>query len=159
MKTIWLTKGAVAFVDDSDYAELDKHGWHLQSRGYAARNIKRARVRTYVLMHRVILSVPSGLDVDHINGDPLDDRRSNLRICTHAENMKNRAGIRRYTLKGVTRRTGHKSFYAEIIANGIKIHLGAFPTEEAAARAYDQAAVEYHGKFARLNFPDECAVA
>lgn len=86
MKQIQLTKGKTTTVDDADYEWLSQFSWHCHSGGYAATKIKQ-RV---VLMHRLIMDTPEGMDTDHMNRDKLDNRRSNLRVCTHAENMKNR---------------------------------------------------------------------
>lgn len=156
MKFIALTKGAIALVDDEDFESLMRNSWHLQSTGYAARG---GGNRPYVLMHRQITKAPDDRDVDHANGDPLDNRRGNLRPCTAGQNQYNRRKSKNRKYKGVFVRAGHKSFYAEIMTHGVRHHLGAFATDEMAARAYDAAAKAHHGSFARLNFPDEQAVA
>jgi hypothetical protein len=89
MKEIPLTKGAVAIVDEEDYERLIAQGnWHLFSGGYAARSVKKPRRKT-VLMHKEILPGPSDLEVDHINGDGLDNRRANLRLVSHSANLHN----------------------------------------------------------------------
>src|SRR3990167_11489999 len=95
MKRIKLTKGQYALVSDEDYEELNKVKWFaLQSRGVkrfdAARNAPSVKGKEKVLlMHRVIMNTPQGLDTDHINHNPLDNRRENLRICTHGQNISN----------------------------------------------------------------------
>lgn len=105
------------------------------------------------LLHRLIMNANPGQLVDHINGDPLDNRLENLRICSHAENMRNRKpnGGRRW--KGISRRGN--GWRAHIKVNGRTICLGTYPTDVEAARAYDRAAIQYHGAFARLNFPQD----
>jgi len=105
-------------------------------------------------MHRVILDAPMNMLVDHINGNGLDNRRENLRICTNTENLRNRGKDRDNTsgYKGVVIKKGEKKFRAQIRVNQKTIHLGSFSTPEEAARAYDDAAREYFGEFAWTNF-------
>lgn len=117
-------------------------------------------------MHRVILARSVDLQLarheqcDHRNGDRLDNRRGNLRIATHGQNMVNRRGGGASIYLGVTR--NRMNWQARIVplgtgrekANSQRICLGTFADEAEAARAYDRAAREYHGEFARLNFPD-----
>lgn len=151
MREIILTKGQYAQVDDDDYDRLVQYRWYTHTNGYAARDegsVARGKRRT-VLMHRFIINAPDGVEVDHINGRKTDNQRENLRLCTHHENMANRPATNGKRFKGVVRRTGHRSLYAEIAGQ----HLGAFDSEREAALAYDRAARERFGEFARLNFP------
>lgn len=92
MKQIFLTNGITTIVSGKDYPALSKHRWHLHSQGYASTNINGR----LVLMHRLIMGTPRGMDTDHINGDKLDNRRTNLRVCTHAQNQLNRKAPRPY---------------------------------------------------------------
>lgn len=95
--TIPLTKGAVAIVDNDDYDFLVNMGrWHLSSTGYAVRRVLHNGQKMTVRMHRVICNTPDGLVVDHLNGDTLDNRKSNLRNVTQSVNTKNRHGARGY---------------------------------------------------------------
>lgn len=111
--------------------------------------------------HRVIWALvygewPQG-DIDHINGDGLDNRLGNLRLCRHAENMRNmkiQSG-RASAFKGVSPSRQDGKWRAHIKIDGRHVHLGTFADEEAAARAYDDAASKYHGPFGRPNFPME----
>ena len=107
-------------------------------------------------MHRFIMGVEdSKVHIDHINHDTLDNRKSNLRLCTHAENGRNRkiqkGGSSKY--KGVCKRRNNmvKAFEASIKFNYKRIHLGTFATELEAAIAYNKAALHYFGEFALLN--------
>lgn len=106
-----------------------------------------------VRLSRLLAAPPSGMVVDHINGNPLDNRRSNLRVCTVKENNWNRkrrvGGTSLY--KGVSR--APNGWFANIWPHGKCRHLGRFKSEIDAARAYDEAAREEYGEFACLNFP------
>lgn len=156
MREIPLTKGKVAIVDDEDYVRLAKYKWHLFSRGYAARGIwENGKVKA-IYMHREILNVESGFVTDHINGDKLDNRRQNLRICSQLENTRNRKkrGDCKLQFKGISKNNGSQNFSSNIKIKGERISLGSFKTQLEAAKAYDQAAIKYYGEFARLNFPE-----
>jgi hypothetical protein len=91
-KTIPLTKGLSSIVDEGDFDFLNQWKWQAQSDGYAMRTEwdKNTKSNKCVLMHRLIMGTPQGMDTDHINRDRLDNRKSNLRICTRAENISNR---------------------------------------------------------------------
>lgn len=157
MKEIQLTRGFVAIVDDEDFPELSVFSWQSTLRSgkvYAQR--KNLCAPGVVLMHRHILglAVNDGKKADHINRNGLDNRRSNLRVATPSQNGANaiaRGGVSAW--KGVTidRRDG--VWQAQIMVNHVHRNLGRFRDEDAAARAYDDAAREAFGPFARLNFP------
>jgi hypothetical protein len=158
-REIPLTKGAVAIVDDADYERMTTHRWCLTSSGYARRSINPARGKPYQheFMHRVIAGAPKGTVVDHINGNKLDNRRENLRICSAAENRWNRPKPQcasRSQYKGVHFIPTSDRWRAAIYVKHKKHNLGTFATELDAAQAYDRAAKELHGQFAVLNFPD-----
>lgn len=162
VREIPLTRGMSALVDAADYERVVAMGkWGADPSGrtfYARKNLHHpGRKQTTLLMHTFI----TGWDrVDHINGDGLDNRRANLRPATHSQNMANK---RRYAnnksgYKGVywSGRPGLRRVWAAAIKQGGKARrLGRFEHPEEAARAYDAAARELFGQFARLNFPGE----
>ena len=154
-KSIPLGNGKSCKVDASDYEHLGKFNWYLDKAGskeYAA----RAGAGRPVRMHRQIASPGPGLEVDHKNGDTLDNRRCNLRVCTRTQNNGNRKkskrGSSRY--KGVWWECGNQRWCAALGIRQQRIWCGRHKDEKDAAIAYDRAAKEYFGEFARLNFPD-----
>lgn len=154
MPTIELVNHRLAQVDEEDFAFVQQWSWRAQRAGHGEWYAV-CRERPGVLMHRDILGsdVSSGLFVDHVNGDGLDNRRSNLRPCTNAQNMMNqrkRAGCSSM-FKGVCLDTGKGLWVASIHMDGIKRNLGFFQSEHDAARAYDQAAEKLFGEFALTN--------
>jgi hypothetical protein len=158
MKIIPLTQGKNAIVDDDDYEWLSQWKWHaakIRNVFYVARKIRVDGVVKTILMHREISKPPTGMQIDHINGDPLDNRRENLRICTNTDNQRNRP-IHKDNIsgfKGVRPRRGNNNKYeAYIFHNGKQIYLGKYEDINLAAQAYDNAAKFYHGGFASLNF-------
>lgn len=158
-KKIPLTQGKLATVDDADYEALIQFKWYLTTCGnhhYAARHTKRPEKRTMVYMHRAITSAPKGLEVDHINGDGLDNRRENLRVCTHGENLRNQGlqANNRSGYRGVSWSKKEKKWVTYIKVDNKRQFVGQFDEKENAARAYDEAARKYHGEFARTNFSD-----
>lgn len=171
---IALTKGQVAVVSNED-ADLAKVSWYVLfapnyaggGRYLAVRCIRRTGGRTRrVLMHRIILARMLGRPltrrdmVDHADGNPLNNQRSNLRLASWAENGFNRSRQANGTsgYKGVTWFKRRQKWQALIQCRGKRHFLGYYDTAEEAAHAYDAAARELHGEFARFNFPlDESA--
>jgi hypothetical protein len=158
MKEIILTRGFSTQVDDEDFEWLNQWKWYADSNTYATRVVwDNITCSHRIYMSREIMKPPSGLWVDHIDRNPLNNQRSNLRICTEVENHRN------YTLL-ITNTSGYKgvSFHkrknlwiSHIGVNNKLIHLGYFNISEEAGHAYDRAAVKYYGEFAYLNFPEE----
>lgn len=162
-----LTRGMSAIVDSACPKEILSENWYAQKMKrcgkelfYAARRVGHGG--PVLLLHRVLLGAKKEEEVDHKNGDTLDCRRENLRVATSQQNSWNQAKQKRKTysrFKGVCRADSNKNPWRAYVggsrdrARTIRKHLGCFPTEEAAARAYDAAAKQLFGEFARLNFP------
>lgn len=160
MREIQLTRGKVALVDDRDFEAMSHYKWHARKgvrTWYAEGHGHREDgAPTHLSMHRLIMGAPEGMQVDHIDGNGLNNTRENLRLCTRAENQFNRAcsgGKSKY--KGVSLHRNGKKWRAQIWFADKRVDLGLFIDEEDAARAYDEAARRLFGQFARLNFPLE----
>lgn len=156
MKHIPLTQGMFSIVDDADFEELSQFKWHASKRkggSYAERSVyQKTRIPKIISMHAQILGNIKGFIIDHINGNPLDNRRSNLRHATRQENSWNsKSRLGTSIFKGVTFHKRIKQFAASIRINGKLLHLGYYRNQEDAAHAYNAAAVRVFGKFARLN--------
>lgn len=156
MKIITAAKGEEIIVDDEDFERLSKFKWRLIGKGYAARSVysRGSEVeRTNEYMHREILGLRKGDKIlaDHINGNTLDNRRANLRICSDAENSRNRkiASHNRCGFKGVFWDPRRSKWTAYIRTAGRLTYLGLFITAELAHQAYVEAAKQQHGAFAR----------
>lgn len=152
MKTIELSAGrGSVLVSDEDFDWLSRFRWHWCN-GYAYRAEKLFGVQTNYRMHREIMRALPGELVDHINGNKLDNRRENLRLATHRDNMRNSKAIHKTSaFKGVSWHTSKNRWRAVIKVNGVSRHVGYFGDERAAAAAYDEAAAIEFGEFARLN--------
>lgn len=148
----------VALVDDDDYVYLTQWRWYaikIKTIYYAVRNTvhpKDSSKQTPVLMHRAVLNVPQDKQTDHINHNGLDNRRSNLRVCSGDENRYNQLPLpgRASKYKGVTRHGNN--WRARIKHNKTEMHLGCYKSEREAAKSYDAKAKELFGEFAWCNF-------
>lgn len=161
-----LFNGQITLIDDEDLERIkvilyQKSSWYMDKLGYVRAWCKYKGYRKKFVLHRVIMNCyDNSKDVDHINRNPLDNRKCNLRICTHEENRRN-SKIYPLHLKtskyiGVGVYPFNKSkFAAGIKVNYKRIHLGIFNTEIEAAKARDIASIKYHKEFAVLNFPNE----
>jgi len=150
MKKIPIKGGSYAIVDDIDFQSLSKMKWR-NEKGYA----KSGGAYNSLYMHRIIANPPKDMQVDHINNNPLDNRRCNLRIVTNQQNQwnsrlsngrirKNKSGY-----KGVWKTK--PKYIAEIKKDGKKYYLGSYDTSEEAAIAYNKKAIELFGEYASLN--------
>jgi len=172
MKEIILTRNKVARVDDVDYEELNQYAWSAMPNHYTwyAQRIT-SRVpgpRKIILMHRQILRALSKIEVDHRDGNGLNNCRHNLRLATHQENLRNQTRKRKNTssrFKGVYWRKDIQKWHAQIgdgtrtiRGNPHRINLGCFDNEEDAAHAYDDAAHRLFGAFGTVNFPRDFAL-
>jgi hypothetical protein len=167
--TRWLrlTRGKFALVDADLFDTLNRRRWRWNADGKSSGHVMSGSRDTFVYLHHVVLGMRSGVVVDHRNNDGLDCRRENLRVASIQGNGANRGKFlgsrgRRFTsrYKGVINRSKHLSagadpWLARIRVDGQLIHLGRFATEHEAALAYDRAAVQHFGEFAKTNFPLE----
>lgn len=154
MRRIILNNGKGEVVVDNDsFKELSGKKWYLVN-GYAARPGKmvNGRREPIVWMHRVIAETPKGKETDHINGNRLDNRKENLRVCTATENRRN-VGVKKNSLtgiKGVRLETRTGRFTTRIQIGSGRLHIGTFETAKEAAEAYNEAALKYHGEYAKI---------
>jgi len=153
VRLIPLAEGFYAYVDAADYEWLSQWQWHMASGGYAARSVKGRQI----FMHREIMQPPEGMVVDHVDGNKANNCRFNLRVCTRRENQGNLPKQRgtHSRFKGVSYNKRRDRYFAQCDFGGKHRWLGFFDDEVEAARAYDHAAVEECGEFARVNFPQE----
>lgn len=157
---IELTQGKKALVDDADLWKIMPYHWYA-ARGSDGRWYAWGRPRTgrrnwtRIKMHRLLLDAPKAAMVDHLNGDGLDNRRDNLRLCTNEQNQQNsgaRKGSSRF--KGVSWNARKRKWRVAFRALGQFYYVGYFSDETEAARAYDEAILKICPEFARLNFPE-----
>ena len=158
-KTIPITQGQRAIVDNADYKWLNQQKWHANKTSIGTFCATRKGrfpdgLRHNILMHREIMGLSYGdkLLVDHINHNPLDNRRCNLRICSHKENLRNRRKVKGTSqYKGVCWSKRVKMWKAQIRVDDHLFGLGYFKVERDAAQAYDMAAKKYFKEFAHIN--------
>ena len=144
-----------SMVDDEDFDAINQFTWRLACAGYAVRGVSYKRecgswsMHT-IAMHRAIMIPPNDLEVDHISGNRLDNRRSNLRVCSHAENTRNQGTQSRLKPGSVTGVEWHSGkWVARIKINKAKIYLGRFASFADAVKSRRDAEVKYFGEFAR----------
>lgn len=164
-----IRSGMMVLLDDDDFHKLESDKWYVTVNLYTKRAVIKKYIGRYetkknrpkyrqMYLSRFILSAPYGFVVDHINGNTLDNRKSNLRACTQSQNLKNRVRSKRNgggtsKYKGVYK-TKNKTnpWNVDIRILGKLVYRGSFKSELEAAMAYDAMAIKHHGEFAKLNF-------
>lgn len=139
-------------VDDADYELLKQFNWCVDKQGSVSGLVSKTP-RKRMLLHRYILQAPEHLEVDHIDGDRLNNQRSNLRLATSSQNKANRGPRKdcKSGYKGVSLHKKLRKWTARVKTPATYKHIGVFNTKEDAARAYNKAAIEVFGPFAWLN--------
>ena len=145
-------KNEMFYFDLEDYDKIKSIGWSCNNQGYIIGNITINGKQKKIRLHRLIMDFPKNMVVDHINGNKLDNRKNNLRICSNRENVFNSSASKRNKLgvKGVSI-TRCNTYQAQIQIDGKLKYLGSYKTIKEASDAYDNAAKKYFGEFARLN--------
>ena len=155
VSVIRLNQDTVTLVDSEDLRDINLHRWFLSRTKYGNQYAKRNEKGRSIYMHREIMNPPPHMEIDHINGDGLDNRKQNLRICTRSQNQRNskKRIVKSSNFKGVCfDKTGNK-WRARIYYEKKNNQIGQFDTDFEAAEAYDKKAIELFGEFARLNLP------
>ncbi len=153
MIEIALSNGGVTLVDEEDYEKVKHLTWFLSNKGYAVASTHENGQIVNFYLHRLIVGAEKGDQTDHIDGNRLNNVRANLRRCTPTQNNMNlakRSGCRSL-FKGVTWSKQKSKWHARIKLQGKAKHLGFYVDEAAAAKAYNAAATQLFGEFARLN--------
>ena len=145
---IKLTQGKSTILDKEDWTKASKFNWYVQK--VASEKYYARRTTDDIQLSRFLMNPKEGEEIDHINGDSLDNRRSNLRICTHRENMMNRRKHKNNTSghKGVSWHKAKRKWEAGIKINGFHKYLGRFDQIEDAVKAYKEGASLYYKEYA-----------
>ena len=155
MQKIKLTQEKYALVDDQDFEYLNRWKWRINSQGYAVRRVYIGsgmnRISKDIRMHRQIMNEPSGLEIDHIDLNGLNNQRNNLRIATHWQNLANRNIQSNNTsgYKGVSWSKQNKKWWAQIYINSKTISLGFYDDINEAVKVRNKAYKDRYGEFAR----------
>lgn len=137
MKTITLTKGKFALVDNEDFERLNVWKWCFDG-SYAVRFTWENKIKIKIYLHRLITNAKRGEETDHINRNKLDCRKNNLRLVTRSENMRNRPSYGKFGVVGTSWSTKYRKWVAQITINYKTIFLGYFKTQEKASLAYQE---------------------
>lgn len=153
MKIIKLTKGFEAKVDDDDFERVSKYRWHANHKGnnvyYAMRSKRSEGSKNAIYLHREIMNAVQGQKVDHVDSDPFNNQKSNLRFCSQSQNLANKRVFNRR----ISRFRGIYRVGKKWAAKCHRKYIGCFSTDIEAAKAFDKAAYDHFGQFATLNFP------
>ena len=158
MKTIQLTNGGEAFVDDEDYSLLSRHKWRKMKNNNVWYVVAPFTSNSKITMHKIVMGSKAGYIVDHIDRNGLNNQKSNLRFSTASHNAMNSRKHPNCSskFKGVYWCPSHGTWMSYIVANKKKHYVGSFKSELEAARAWNNAAKKFHGQFAYLNtLPDK----
>lgn len=157
MKEIPLTRGMVGLIDDEDYALVSLYKWCVRGKNhlYVGRSVRFSGKVVFIWLHRFLMGPGKELVVDHINGNGLDNRRINLRICSVQQNNFNMRKAKNKTsiYKGVSWNKHGKSWRVSIKHKYKVVFCGYFKSEKVAAIVYDREALKLYGNYAKLNFP------
>lgn len=138
-------------IDYADYADVSQYSWAIDTRGYVSRKLPRngQKKRKQIRLHTHLMNTPKGMVIDHINRNPSDNRRQNLRICSYSLNSVNKRLQSNNTsgYRGVSWDNKLNKWQANITVNGFQMNLGRFLTKEEAAEAYRKAALAEFGEF------------
>ena len=153
MAEIKLLRGEAALVDDEDLERVSQFQWRRDSNGYVSRSEGNSKHGTYttIYLHRVIMNAGPGEEVDHRHGNRLDNRKTELRCCSHRQNIcngKKKSNAATSKFKGVSWNSQNMKYEVHIRAEGKHMFLGYFGDEVKAHEAYKNAAIKYHGEFA-----------
>lgn len=135
-----LTKGQIALIDDADLAELTRHKWHSGKGNYVMRAVKANGKERKIRLHNQLMNPPEGMEADHVNRNPLDNRRKNLRLGTHQQNCLNRRGL------GVYYDEKRGMYRYRVTVNGKRIG-GRCKTKRTAIRRVNKLRSYYYGEF------------
>lgn len=155
----YTVKNGTFLIDEEDLDIVSRYYWRIShahgGKWYVLRQTGHKHQKL-ILLHRFLLNAPKNKEVDHINGNTLDNRKCNLRLCEHAENMRNRKMNKnnKTGYKGVSLRKDKNLYTAEIQIDYKTVHLGFFKSSKEAALAYNKKAIELYGEFAQLNQVD-----
>lgn len=157
---LFTKKGIKILIDDEDFEKANRgRSLFVKESGLVIISKRINGIPRHIFLHKKIMQAPKGFQVDHINGDRLDNRKSNLRVCTNSENQRNKKirsdsknkykGVRlyRFVKNGKT----YRYFYAQVCIDKKTYTKHGAKSEEEAALLYNELAKKYHGEFAKLN--------